>query len=74
MTGPEHYAEAERLAGLVASDPGRPAVAAQAIATTALVHATLALAAATAMAGLGLMPAGEDEAWAVAAGPERNTT
>lgn len=46
MTGPEHYREAERLVEQAGNDPD-PAMA-QAIATGALAHATLAQAAATA--------------------------
>ncbi|MEU1506480.1 hypothetical protein [Kitasatospora sp. NPDC005748] len=48
MTGPEHYREAERLAQLVKRHSD--SVDAVAIATVAQVHATLALAAATAEA------------------------
>jgi len=56
MTGPEHYREAERLVELSESvdwqdgDPDRPnrAEYAQTILASAQVHATLALAAATA--------------------------
>jgi hypothetical protein len=42
MTGPQHYAEAERLAGAV-KDKDLPAEAVEATATLAHVHATLAL-------------------------------
>ena len=50
MTGPEHYREAEQLlaSGLFHRDEGRPEPAAAALAA-AQVHATLALAAATAL-------------------------
>lgn len=52
MTGPEHYREAERLADrahhFTYGDGGDPVTGA-ALATEAQVHATLALAAATAM-------------------------
>jgi hypothetical protein len=54
MTGPEHYREAERLADrahhFTYGDGGDPVVGA-ALAAEAQVHATLALAAATAMGG-----------------------
>lgn len=61
MTGPEHYAEAERLAGengeWYYADPERvPAILAR-----AQVHATLALTAATAAAGR--MPGKTAQAW-----------
>lgn len=46
MTGPEHYAEAERLARKVATTVNLPVVAAVLVARAQL-HATLALAAAT---------------------------
>lgn len=52
MNGPEHYREAERLAGMAHhftyGDGGDPVTGA-ALAAEAQVHATLALAAATAM-------------------------
>jgi len=51
MTGPEHYREAEKL------------LERHAIAPEALVHATLALAAATAMAAHHDLPAWDSEAW-----------
>ncbi|MFF1756174.1 hypothetical protein [Streptomyces sp. NPDC058266] len=53
MTGPEHYREAERLAGMAhhfTYGDGADPVAGHALAAEAQVHATLALAAATAMA------------------------
>lgn len=49
MNGPDHYREAERL--LRISDQCQPSDALDRTVTTALVHATLALAAATALAG-----------------------
>lgn len=52
MTGPEHYREAERLADLAhhyTYGDGGEVVAGGALAAEAQVHATLALAAATAM-------------------------
>ena len=52
MTGPEHYREAERLAGMAhhwTYGDGADPVAGAALAAEAQVHATLALTAATAM-------------------------
>lgn len=77
MTGPEHYREAERLVAMAHhwtyGDGGDPSVGA-ALATEAQVHATLALAAATAMAApvdqepdTGMPPA-DVKAWCEAAG------
>ncbi|MFJ2568144.1 hypothetical protein ACIO02_35365 [Streptomyces sp. NPDC087568] len=76
-TGPEHYREAERLAGMAHrftyGDGADPTVGA-ALAAEAQVHATLALAAATAMSApvdqepdTGMPPADVRE-WARAAG------
>lgn len=48
MTGPEHYAEAERLAGIDPIGGNLTAAQASALLIAAQVHATLALAAATA--------------------------
>ena len=64
MTGPEHYLEAERLLGAQSKSnragyPDDPRASAK-----AQVHATLALAAATALGGSGLQSA----AWRDAAG------
>ena len=50
MTGPEHYRKAEEMARIVARYP--ESSDAIALATLAQVHATLALAAATAMAAV----------------------
>lgn len=61
MTGPEHYREAERLLSR-AIDRDGPDVAA-----TAQVHATLALAAATAAVRIDHMPVGDSDAWRHAA-------
>lgn len=49
MTGPEHYAEAERLAGIDPIGGNLTAAQASALLIAAQVHATLALAAATAL-------------------------
>ncbi|MFE9845831.1 hypothetical protein [Streptomyces goshikiensis] len=52
MTGPEHYREAERLLGLATDNDGDFSVTGEftaALVTGAQVHATLALAAATAL-------------------------
>jgi hypothetical protein len=64
MTGPEHYLEAERLLDSLygverGSLPGEASIAAE-----AQVHATLALAAATALSGL------YERAWRDVAAPE----
>lgn len=71
MTGPEHYREAELLAKQANhwtyGDGGNPAVGA-ALAAEAQVHATLALAAATAIAATGDMPIRDGDAWYAAAG------
>ncbi|AXQ62285.1 hypothetical protein KNU09_gp54 [Gordonia phage TillyBobJoe] len=50
MNGPEHYCEAERLIGI--AQPDGPDVRDVAIIGLAQVHATLALAAATALSGV----------------------
>jgi hypothetical protein len=60
MTGPEHYLEAQRLLNVVAGG----AADWEPMAAAAQVHATLALAAATAL------PAGDYEAWRSAAAGE----
>jgi len=56
MTGPEHYRRAEQLLEQHRTAP------------EALVHATLALAAATAMSAHDDLPAWDSEAWHTAAG------
>lgn len=74
MTGPEHYREAERLADLANhftyGDGGDP-VRGAALAAEAQAHATLALAAATAIGGLTAdltyMPYADARAWTAAA-------
>ncbi|WP_267244399.1 hypothetical protein [Streptomyces sp. PR69] len=76
MTGPQHYREAERLADLAhhfTYGDGADPVTGAALAAEAQVHATLALAAATAMAAPvdGCEPGmsgGEYQAWYKAAG------
>ncbi|MGY5033254.1 hypothetical protein ACWC9U_20645 [Streptomyces sp. 900116325] len=73
MTGPEHYREAERLAArahhFTYGDGADPAVGA-ALAAEAQVHATLAVAAATAMGGAasGGMPPVDFRAWVATCG------
>ncbi len=68
MTGPEHYTEAERLIR-ASSHPYADVAAALA---EAQVHATLALAAATAMAAYGeTMPPADGQAWDSVAGVEQ---
>jgi hypothetical protein len=77
VTGPEHYAEAERLLagtdepanpdlgiGAMHYEPSRMELA------QAQVHATLALAAATALAAEGL-PRRDDDAWFAVAATQR---
>ncbi len=63
MTGPEHYREAERL---LAAAEVAPDVHVSEVQQAAQVHATLALAAATAM--VGDMTSGEWPGWREAAG------
>lgn len=58
MSGPEHYREAERLAGSVSADD----------LAAAQVHATLALAAATALIQPGQYRAADLDAWREVAG------
>ena len=70
MTGPEHYAEAERLLGIVSeavAEPGDVPLNKQIVAE-AQVHATLALAAATAMAAAETMDSRDFKAWDTVAG------
>jgi hypothetical protein len=72
MTGPEHYRQAEQLIGSVTKRdalsgarilaPGNPECRRDVLAL-AQVHATLALAAATALAHAGEMHYADDEAW-----------
>ncbi|MET9815282.1 hypothetical protein [Streptomyces sp. NPDC006355] len=81
MTGPEHYREAERLAGMAhhfTYGDGADPVAGAALAAEAQVHATLALAAATAMQAAvdGAEPgmgSAEFQAWYDAAGVKPRT-
>jgi hypothetical protein len=71
MTGHEHYREAERQASTAKriDDPASALVAAQ----LAAAHATLALAAATALSTKEGMPWRDQEAWDKAAGLPRPT-
>jgi len=62
-SGPEHYREAERLLEYGPGDELEPERVARDIAE-AQVHATLALAAATALGAIGGMPLPEYQAWA----------
>ncbi len=66
--GSVHYADAEAL--ILRSTREEPAVAAVTLAQ-AQVHATLALAAATAAAGFGTMPKHMGDAWERVAGETR---
>ncbi|GLZ34858.1 hypothetical protein Lesp02_70450 [Lentzea sp. NBRC 105346] len=78
MTGPEHYREAEQLLAYIEDGAYRDRMhlseaAEHSIAARAQVHATLALAAATALAGERL-PFGDFAAWNEVAGvPAPNT-
>ncbi|MEV7092308.1 hypothetical protein AB0M80_05645 [Amycolatopsis sp. NPDC051045] len=70
MTGPEHYMEAERLLAKYGNGYVLPETAGKLAA--AQVHATLALAAATAMAAYGeTMPPPDGQAWDIVAGVEQ---
>jgi hypothetical protein len=69
MTGPQHYQEAERLADQAnhyTYGDGADPVTGAALAAEAQVHATLALAAATAM-GLPDLPSGDWDDWSFVA-------
>lgn len=67
-SGPQHYLEAERLIGLVeAGESSDTMLAADELLMAAQVHATLALAAATALANTGEMFVPDCEAWERAA-------
>lgn len=74
MTGPEHYSEAERLIKGLKTDTGAVYVedGNEQVIALAQVHATLALAAATALndnaADAGGLPLEDFNAWAEAAG------
>jgi hypothetical protein len=65
MSGPEHFAEAERLLAVCAGDQ-RGSDLDKACTAAAQVHATLALAAATIDAAYGNLPVTADQAWAQA--------
>lgn len=72
MTGPEHYREAERLITPGAYDEtGEEGLLARDIAL-AQVHATLALAAATAIATIDEMTIRDGDDWHAAAGAKSN--
>lgn len=79
MNGPEHYREAERLAGMAHrftyGDGANPATG-HALAEEAQVHATLALAAATALPQQRILTVAEYKAWVSVAGerPEEEST
>jgi hypothetical protein len=64
VTGPEHYLEAERLLGALAGKDRGTFPQEDRVVAEAQVHATLALAAATALIGSGL----ESAAWRDSAG------
>lgn len=67
MTGPEHYREAERLVGEVI-DKELPDHVVRGYMATAQVHATLALAAATALRGINApLPEKDWDSWYAAA-------
>jgi hypothetical protein len=69
MTGPEHYQEAESLLAVERNFEHKTSAERKAIADAAQVHATLALAAATALQkeGGGVLPAKDRKAWFEAA-------
>jgi hypothetical protein len=74
MTGPEHYREAERLLAETERTPEDSVRSVATVAAQAQVHATLALAAATAMAGEHAHPYSawpDGVAWYHAAGTKR---
>ncbi|MGI8333416.1 hypothetical protein ACRYCC_25985 [Actinomadura scrupuli] len=75
MNGPEHYLTAERLADqanhYIYGDGSDPVTGA-ALAAEAQVHATLALAAATALATTGDMPIPDCDSWTRVAGVHRD--
>jgi hypothetical protein len=64
MTGPEHYVAAERLLGEIQEHPSSSINKTESLMGQAQVHATLALAAATALGSGGL----ESREWADIAG------
>ncbi len=67
MTGPQHYLTAERLLSAARSPKGRAEDEAATL-RAAKVHATLALAAATALGRYEQLPAADRKAWLAAAG------
>jgi hypothetical protein len=72
MTGPEHYAKAEEhltLAATIETDGHDDSMSAW-HQRQAQVHATLALAAATALPHAGELPVADHDAWWAAAGSE----
>ncbi|MEV6607445.1 hypothetical protein [Kutzneria sp. NPDC051319] len=84
MTGPEHFREAERLIHAAQATPGRYGEApysdnADRMLTAADVHATLALAAATALhaltqyTGMGMVPRSQAQQWQPIVSPEPGT-
>ena len=68
MTGPQHFREAERLLR-AARDGAASSAAVTEMQQAAQVHATLALAAATALGRYEQLPAADRKAWLAAAGP-----
>jgi hypothetical protein len=70
VTGPEHYEEAERW--IAEADERQLPEAGMECLALAQVHATLALAAATAMAGVADMPTWDADKWETAAGTLRS--
>lgn len=69
MTGPEHYRQAERFLAM-AGDKIRGEVGEAEVLAEAQVHATLALAAATAMGHGAEMPVFDADAWQDTAGTQ----
>lgn len=67
-TGPEHYLEAERLLGEIGQAYADSEAKKTRLTIASQAHATLALAAATALAEGGMMPGADFDAWRDAAG------
>jgi hypothetical protein len=73
VTGAEHYAEAEQLLTEAAGSPYPDDPAVRTTVAVAQVHATLALAAATALDDKGDLPEADWEAWIDVASAARPT-
>ncbi|CAL9367649.1 hypothetical protein [Streptomyces sp. enrichment culture] len=73
MTGPEHYMEAERCLGFASQDEGGSSMERYHL-DAAQAHATLALAAATALPQQRMMALAEYKAWAGVAAEKAEDT